>query len=342
VNNIDITSDVNGSLDAFINSRDYSHIAILVDENTLAYCHPLLKNLPEHHLIIIKSGEEQKTIETCVHVWQHLTEKLFDRNGLLINLGGGVIGDLGGFCARSFKRGMDFINIPTTLLAQVDASIGGKLGIDFNGFKNQIGLFSEPDFVIVDTVFLLTLSNNELRSGFAEVIKHHLIADKSGWNNLVGSSWNNSDWSALVKHSIDIKTAVVKNDPTEKGQRKTLNFGHTIGHGIESCFLKSATPLLHGEAIAIGMICESYISYRKEMLSKDELDQISVYIRSVYGKFSIPNSAIDEILNNTRQDKKNKGNKTLAALLNGIGNAVWDCQINDNEIVEALKYYNQI
>ncbi len=341
MNKIDNTTNVNESLHSFLASKEYTHIAILVDKNTLKHCYPLLKNLPEHDLMIIESGEDQKTISTCIDVWQGLTDNQFDRNGLMINLGGGVIGDLGGFCARTFKRGMDFINIPTTLLAQVDASIGGKLGVDFNGFKNHVGIFSEPDLVIIDTVFLKTLPKSELKSGFAEIIKHHLIADDKAWSKLLSTKWDAMNWPSLVKHSINIKKAVVKKDPNEKGLRKTLNFGHTLGHAIESHYLPSPSPLLHGEAIAIGMIGESYLSYKKMMITKEELDQITNYINSVYTKINIADSDLGVIMKNIRQDKKNKGNIILAALLNGIGTAVWDCQINDEDIAEALMYYNQ-
>ncbi len=341
MNKIDYTTNVNETLHSFLDSKEYTQIAILVDENTLKHCYPLLNNLPEHDLMIIESGEDQKTISTCIEIWQGLTDNQFDRNGLMINLGGGVIGDLGGFCARTFKRGIDFINIPTTLLAQVDASIGGKLGVDFNGFKNQVGIFSEPDLVIIDTIFLKTLPDSELKSGFAEIVKHHLIADHKAWTKLLKSNWDTMNWPSLVKHSIDIKKAVVKNDPREKGLRKTLNFGHTIGHGIESYYLSSPSPLLHGEAIAIGMICESYLSYRKEMISKEQLQQITDFINSIYTKIKIADSGLEVIMQNIQQDKKNKGNKILAALLNGIGTADWDCHINDEDISEALKYYNQ-
>ena len=198
-NNVEITNDIKASLITFLNGNSYSSIALLCDENSYKFCLPrLIDCLPEHWLIQIESGEENKTIDTCQQIWQALTEGNFDRNSLLINLGGGVIGDMGGFAAATFKRGIDFINIPTTLLAQVDASVGGKLGIDFMGFKNHIGLFKEPEVILIDSVFFDTLPELEIRSGFAEVIKHGLISDKSYWESIADFDLTNANWNRIV------------------------------------------------------------------------------------------------------------------------------------------------
>ncbi|MEM9391159.1 MAG: 3-dehydroquinate synthase family protein, partial [Bacteroidota bacterium] len=230
-----ITDEANAQLQQTLSEINFTQLAVLVDENTLTHCYPIIENvLPPHSLIQINSGEEFKTIETCSSIWKMLTENAFDRKGLLINLGGGVIGDMGGFCARTYKRGLQFINLPTTLLAQVDASIGGKLGIDFEGLKNHIGLFSEPDQVIVDPVFLRSLPKNELTSGFAEVIKHNLIADIDNWNRLNKLQLDDINWLDTIRHSVEIKKKIVEEDPLEGGKRKILNFGHTVGHAVES------------------------------------------------------------------------------------------------------------
>ncbi len=334
--------NVNEELTKFLDNKNFSQIAFLVDENTKNHCYPLLKNLPNHHLISIKAGEQHKDLATCTHIWEQLTVYGFDRKGLLINLGGGVIGDMGGFCARTFKRGINFINIPTTLLAQVDASVGGKLGIDFNGLKNHIGLFSLPDLVIIDTQFLKSLPLRQLQSGFAEVIKHNLIADSDGWNALKLKEWDNQDWNKLVSHSVRIKEEIVNNDPTERGQRKILNFGHTMGHAIESYLLPTAQSLLHGEAIAIGMICEAHISFQKGMIQESDLNEITHYISKVYGKFDLSGVELDAIIELMGHDKKNEKSKILCVLLSAIGNTQWDIEISSDEIKTAFEYYYQI
>ena len=216
----------------------YSKIGILVDENTKEFCLPLLSEIKKSVIIEIKSGEENKNIDSCNLIWEALTKNCFDRNSLLINLGGGVIGDMGGFCASTYKRGIEFIQIPTSLLAMVDASVGGKLGVDFNGLKNQVGLFSNPKSVIINPKFLETLPEDELRSGFAEVVKHALIVDKNLWNHLKNNPFQDLYWEEIIESSVQIKNKIVMSDPKEKGERKKLNFGHTFGHAIESYYLE--------------------------------------------------------------------------------------------------------
>jgi len=316
----------------------YASIAVLVDKNTRTCCYDLIKQkLPKHTVIEVPVGEEHKTIDTCQLIWKSMTELQLDRHSLLIVIGGGVLGDMGGFCAATYKRGIDFVLMPTTLLAQVDASIGGKLGIDFGPFKNHIGVFQLPVSTNIGTDFLKSLSNEELRSGFAEIIKHCIIADKKMWLAISKKSLVQQDWLKLVKHSVKIKARVVKKDPTEKGLRKILNFGHSVGHALEGHFLKSASRILHGEAIAIGMIMESYIAASKKLISKKELATISRYIFSVFGKVILPEA--DQWLSLLKQDKKNKGNKILMALPKGIGKAVWDVSVTQKEIRNSLDYY---
>ncbi|MTI19497.1 3-dehydroquinate synthase, partial [Fulvivirga sp. RKSG066] len=262
------------------------------------HCLPLLNNvLKEAKIIAIKSGEKNKTLDTCSDIWEKMTEYGLDRKSLMINLGGGVIGDMGGFGASTYKRGIDFINIPTTLLSQVDASVGGKLGIDFKGFKNHIGLFKDPKMVLVDSKFLNTLPKRELRSGFAEIIKHSIIADKNQWNKIKVHAFDELDFEKLIQQSVAIKVKVVEEDPEEAGLRKILNFGHTIGHAIESFYLETPSQLLHGEAIAIGMICEAYVAEQKNMLTSVELKEITDYIFGIYGKTDLPKEDFDPIIN---------------------------------------------
>ena len=226
----------------------YSKVAILVDENTKRDCLFKLPQIENALIIEIKSGEEYKNISTCNFIWEQLTINNFDRNALLINLGGGVIGDIGGFCAATYKRGLKFIHIPTTLLSMVDASVGGKVGIDFKGFKNQIGIFNNPNAVLIYPKFLETLDENELKSGFAEVVKHALILDDSLWLKLKNTPFTDLDWEYIIYTSVQIKNKIVLADPFEKGERKKLNFGHTFGHAIESYYLEKGTPISHGEA----------------------------------------------------------------------------------------------
>ncbi len=332
--------EIKQSLSNHFEQESYSKVAVLVDENTQEHCYPLVKSsLPEHILIQISSGERNKNLETCTHVWNELTENTYDRKSLLINLGGGVIGDLGGFCAVSYKRGIDFINIPTTLLAAVDANVGGKLGIDFNGFKNHIGFFQEPKAVFVDPVFLRTLPNNELRSGFAEVIKHGLIVDEEYFGLVSRKPLTEQNWKDVIAHSIDIKNSVVKEDPKEGGLRKILNFGHTIGHAIETYYLTTENHFLHGEAIAVGMICEAYLSKKLLGLNESQLEEISDTILGIYPDLTIHKTDFTSIVKLMYQDKKNINNFLNHSLLYEIGRAGYDVSVDEKDVMDALFYY---
>ena len=329
------------SLPVFLQTSAFSAIAVIADNHTFRFCYPTLKNLlPKHTLIRIKAGEEQKHLATCEIIWNTLTQANFDRHALVLNLGGGVIGDMGGFCAATYKRGVAFAQLPTTLLSQVDASVGGKLGIDFQGFKNHIGVFQQPNAVLIDPTFLTTLPERELRSGFAEVIKHCLIADAAMWEEIRRLDLDEQDWPALVAHSVAVKQRVVTQDPTEKGLRKILNFGHTIGHAVETYFLNQPRKrLLHGEAIAVGMVTEAYIAYQKKMIDEDLLSQIEEYIFSVYGNVLLTEAAIEPILALTLQDKKNRGREVRMALLDGAGSCAFDIPVSTAEMRRGLRFY---
>nr|WP_293833649.1 3-dehydroquinate synthase [uncultured Arsenicibacter sp.] len=346
-----VIAPIADSLAAFLEKNNFSSIATIVDNHTYRHCYPAIKSLlNKHTLIRIQAGEEQKHLQTCETIWSALTKANVDRHGLVLNLGGGVIGDMGGFCAATYKRGITFAQIPTTLLSQVDASVGGKLGIDFQGYKNHIGVFQLPETVLIDTTFLNTLPASELRSGFAEIIKHCLIADGAKWDEIRRKDLADQDWQDLVAHSVAVKQRVVEQDPTEKGLRKILNFGHTLGHAVETYFLnksleaapkpgKGTGRLLHGEAIAVGMIAEAYIAFTRQMIEERLLAQIEEYVFSVYGRVAITDADIEPILALTLQDKKNKGKQVRMALLNGYGSCAYDIIVTKGDMQQALDYY---
>ncbi|TYP99079.1 3-dehydroquinate synthase [Tenacibaculum adriaticum] len=325
--------------------KNYSSVFILVDNNTLECCYPrFMQNFTTNapiEIIQIEAGEIHKNIETCVGVWNVLTELGADRKSLLITLGGGVITDLGGFVASTFKRGIDFVNIPTTLLSIVDASVGGKTGVDLGVLKNQIGLFANPEIVLVDPEYLHTLSAREIRSGTAEIIKYGLTYDITLFNEIK----NNTELNIvdLIHRSIEIKNEVVFEDPKESGLRKILNFGHTIGHAVESYFLESLDKesLTHGEAIAIGMICESYISSKLLGFPTDKLSEIKETIINIYGKVEILPEDFESIIDLLKHDKKNIGGNVNFVLLNTIEDFKLDCKVPMDIIIESLKFYNK-
>ena len=329
-----------------IDTLDPSQVMVFVDTHTYADCYPLAeKYLPPHHVEVVPPGEQYKTLRTCEKLWQALTEKQFDRKGLVINLGGGVLGDMGGFVASTYKRGIPFIQIPTTLLAQVDASVGGKLGIDFHTLKNHIGLFQNPQAVLIYPIFLKTLPEAELISGFAEVIKHHLIADREAWEDLILTTEVHSlNFPKLIQHSVDIKSRIVDLDYKESGARKALNFGHTLGHAIESMFLENPnlSPMLHGEAIAIGMIGEAFISHKMGKLPQTELESIAQYICSHFPKKEIGIDLLDDIYGLMLQDKKNSHGSILCTLIPKIGQYEVNVSLQKSQVKEALSYYRAL
>ena len=324
--------------------RNYSSLFILVDENTNEFC--LSKFLPQLateipiEIIEIEAGEGMKNISTCVEIWSILSDLGADRKSVLINLGGGVITDLGGFIASTFKRGIDFINVPTTLLGMVDASIGGKNGVDLGVLKNQVGLIAIPQLLLIDTSFLESLPQTQMRSGLAEMLKHGLIYDKNYWNQFLDlENLNFDDLDTLVYRSVEIKNEIVMQDPTEKGIRKALNFGHTLGHAIESHFLERAIPLLHGEAIAIGMILESYISKEQNKLSHIEYDEIKKVLLAIFGKQTFSLEDINSIQNLLIHDKKNEYGKVQFTLIDSIGTILLNQSASNDLIFNSFNDY---
>ncbi|MEN8137696.1 MAG: 3-dehydroquinate synthase [Bacteroidota bacterium] len=333
------------ALNDYLNTnKSFSKVFVLTDSNTLEYClPPFLQNvgsLTDYELIEIEPGEENKNIETVVSLWNTLTELGADRKSLLINLGGGVLTDMGGFVASTFKRGMKFINVPTTLLSMVDASTGGKTGIDLGKLKNQIGVFNLPEMVLVSSQFLSTLEPRQMRSGLAEMIKHGLIANKDHWQNLTkldDLDINNLD--ELIKQSVSVKIDVVTQDPTEQGLRKILNYGHTIGHAVETFYMDSDNMLYHGEAIAIGMIAEAYLSTLKTGFEMDDAEKIKKVILEYFPKTRIDEKDFPAILDLMKHDKKNVSGVVSFSLLNEIGDCAFDCYALPEEIEDALEYY---
>ena len=334
------------SLADLLAKNQYSKLMLIVDENTSQHCLPLIQDVLSSYdwtSIRIPSGEQHKNIDTCQLIWRQMMEASADRKALTINLGGGVIGDMGGFCAGTFKRGMDFVQIPTTLLSQVDASIGGKLGVDFMQVKNSIGLFRDPQAVLIDPEFLKTLSFAETRSGFAEIIKHSLIADADQWASLCQiKDLSHTDWGNIIPPSLLIKKNIVEADPFERGIRKALNFGHTIGHAIEGHALESGQPLLHGEAIAIGMICEAYLSHKLLGLPQKNLNEICRFLLSTYEPHPLNKANYPIYFNLMRNDKKNEQGAINFSLINPIGQAQINQTSSEEMILDSLDYYNMV
>lgn len=327
----------------FVENGQYSRFFVLTDENTAKHCLPLLREKlgdnDNYDLIEINAGEESKDIDFCIGVWKMLIDFGADRKSLLINLGGGVVSDLGGFAASTFKRGIDFVHVPTTLLSQVDASVGGKTGIDIDSIKNIIGTFTQPKAVFIEYEFLKTLPARQILSGTAEMLKHGLICDAGYWNLLKESDLSQPT-AEMVHRSVAIKNQVVLEDPHEKNIRKSLNFGHTIGHAVETYSLvHDEDSLSHGEAIAIGMICESYLAYKKTGLSLDELNEITDVLTTLYPFYQLRDEMNDELLEIMKKDKKNQNGNINCTLLNKIGEFNIDNICTAEELIESLQYY---
>ncbi len=332
------------ALNNHLAKSNYSKIFILVDENTHNCCLPIFmsKIEGEHdfEIIEIEEGEINKNIATCTQVWEVLSELDADRKSAMINLGGGVVTDLGGFVASCFKRGIEFINVPTTLLSMVDASVGGKTGVDLGPLKNQVGVINQPQLVLVDTDFLNTLDQRQLNSGFAEMLKHGLISDAAYWETLKGlAGFDNLD--EYILRSVAIKNEVVQQDPTEQHLRKILNYGHTLGHAVESYFLESKEHelLLHGEAIAVGMILEGYLSFKLTGLGKSALEDIKATFLGRYKKVEFETKDIDTILTLLKFDKKNSHGNINFVLLKKIGEPAIDIKVTPDLLEEAFVYY---
>ncbi len=341
-----IGNDLKTELAKELSGRNPSSIFLLADSTTKELCLPLLKNIghvQQVKVIEIPAGDSHKTIETLTKVWLFLCENGASRKALMINLGGGMVTDLGGFAASTFKRGMEYINIPTTLLGAVDAAVGGKTGINFNGFKNEIGVINPAKSVLIDVSFFKTLDRANFLSGFSEMIKHGLISSPEVWEHILQFPLDEIDYNrlqVLLEESIRVKEDFVEKDPTEKNIRKALNFGHTIGHAFESYAMESGNPVLHGYAVAWGMIAELYLSYKKTGFPKERLQEAVALIKENYGVFHITCKQYDRLYELMTHDKKNEGDgRILFSLLGNIGDIRINVNIEKKEIFEALDFY---
>jgi 3-dehydroquinate synthase len=338
-----INSGFGSRLNGFLKKGRYTSIFIICDSNTLQHCLGILiaicPSLKTAHIIELEPGEESKDLTVAQHVWQTLTESEADKKSLLINLGGGVVSDAGGFIASVYKRGIDFINIPTSLLAIADASVGGKTGINFLEVKNILGTITQPKGVFIDSVFLKTLPEEHLLSGFAEIVKIALIADKEFFNRIKEIRLDHSFANTgIIKKCVALKEKVVNKDPEENGLRKILNFGHTVGHAVESLSFHKNKPLLHGEAVAIGMAIESYISLLQKRISLQEFKSI---LNCLSLHFIFPRiSDKENFMKFFKQDKKHKGGTYRLALLKGIGKCDFDVIVKEPQLMKAIHFYN--
>ncbi len=339
------SSNVNADLASILSGRDPRQVFLLADDGSLSHCLPLLGNvesIPQDHIITIPSSDDHKDYTSALKVWEFLSSHGATRKAILVNLGGGMPCDLGGFCAATFKRGIEFVNIPTTLLAQVDASLGGKTGMNLGSLKNEIGVFAKASHVLICADFLRTLDRDNLLSGFAEMIKHALIHDKDELEALLDFDFDYVDYDKLhdmVARSIMIKDFFVKADPTEHGIRKALNFGHTFGHAFETFSMRHGRPVLHGVAVAYGMVCEVMLSRNKAGLAPSAANALAAKIERLYGKPQVSLSDAAELVELMRHDKKNESSDINFTLLPSVGDVIVNQTATPDEIVKVLKEY---
>lgn len=340
-----LCSDIKRDILPYIAKRDSKQIFILTDENTYKLCAPVLNEIPqlkEAKHVTMPAGDDFKNLESLTKIWSFLGKHKASRHSLLINLGGGVISDIGGFAACTYKRGLDFYNIPTTLLSIVDAAVGGKTGINFDGLKNQIGVIRQPQHVFIDPQFLDTLDEENRVSGYAEMVKHALISSKKDWEEVTAFDIKKDDSETLKNlfwKSVAIKERIVAVDPNEKGLRKALNFGHTIGHAIESVSHEKEAPILHGMAIAVGMVAELYLSREKCNFPSEFLDQAVDFIQTIYPPYVFDKADYEHLYDLMTQDKKNEGNRINFTLLGDIGDVQINTHCTKEEIFSAMDFY---
>jgi 3-dehydroquinate synthase len=346
--NIVFSQRIADELRKIVKNYPTGKVFLLTDQIASGFCLPLIQEVIDEFSIRsveIPSGEENKNIQSVGLVWDFLSKNGADRKSLLINIGGGMLTDLGGFAASTFKRGLDFINIPTTLLAQVDASLGGKTGFNFNGLKNEIGVFMEPNSVFINTEFLKTIDRENFLSGYAEMLKHGLIKSREHWDELLVYDMENIDYETLqeiIAHSVAVKEWHVLNDLREQHIRKALNFGHTVGHAFESYALYGSRPILHGFAVVYGMIVELFLSHKQCGLGIDDLNSISAWMLDKYGKFEIQECDYNALYNLMTHDKKNEGKRINFTLIPEIGRVEINVDCSKELIFEALEYYKNL
>ena len=339
------SAELVSTLDALLNEMAPDRLFVLTDEQTAQLCYPLVAQaVGGAHQITIPAGDDNKHVDSLCHVWNELSAHGATRHSLLINVGGGMVTDLGGFAAATFKRGIHCINIPTTLLAMVDAAVGGKTGINLHSLKNEVGAFYPAEAVVVSSQFLHTLDAPNLVSGFAEMLKHGLISTEAHWAQLMHYDLNHPDLAALqplIMESIQVKEHIVEQDPTEKHIRKALNLGHTLGHAFETLAMRRGTPCLHGYAVAWGLIGELYLSHVREDFPSDKLRQTIAFIKEVYGTFDFTCKDYDALFALMQHDKKNRGSEIHFTLLGGIGDIRIDRTATKDEIFEMLDFVRE-
>ena len=342
-----ISTKLENSVATAVGECERDRTFILVDETTEQLCLPLVAGFDcvrDAQIITIGATDQKKTLDSLSHVWTELQRGGATRHSLMINLGGGMVTDLGGFAASTFKRGLNYINIPTTLLAMVDASVGGKTGVNFGGLKNEIGVFSCAKSVILDTTFLKTMDHENICSGYAEMLKHGLIPNEEMLAELLNFDLDVIDYyqlSRMLADSVQVKERIVDEDPTEQGIRKALNLGHTIGHAFESYAMKSMRPILHGYAVAYGLVCELYLSCVKTGFPVDKMRQVVRFVNENYGKLPITCDDYPALLELMTHDKKNVGDTINFTLLGGVGDIRINQTATKEEICEALDFYRE-
>ena len=345
--NVIISDLFRRDLAAAISECEHDRTFVLVDETTRVKCWERIKDcfsLKGARLVTVGATDSCKTVETLIEVWKALQEGGATRHSLLVNLGGGMVTDLGGFAASTFKRGINFINVPTTLLAMVDASVGGKTGVNFGGLKNEIGVFNDASFVLLDTGWLKTLDEENIRSGYAEMLKHGLIADEAMWAELADFDLAQPDLaqlSTMIGKSVRVKERIVEEDPKEHGIRKALNFGHTIGHAYESLSFKKDRPLLHGHAVAAGIVSELYLSHKVCGFPMEKLSQVVYYLKEYYPAFVFDCKDYDTLYELMTHDKKNEAGVINFTLLSQVGDVQINQQVSKEKILESLDFYRE-
>lgn len=346
------TNHVGEAVDDLVAELGTSDVHVICDVNTSEFVMPLLVNnskvIADAGLITVKSGDTNKNIESLSQIWRTLSQSGATRQSVIINVGGGVITDMGGFAAATFKRGLKFINIPTTLLAAVDASVGGKTGINFNGLKNEIGTFTEPEAAIISTIFFNTLTQQELLSGYAEMLKHALLESRERLAELLNYSvvypeFDSERLLTLLEQSVGVKQRIVEQDLHEQGLRRALNLGHTVGHAFEAFAMQRQSPIPHGYAVAWGLVCELIISNMQLGFPSDTLHQFAAYVKTNYGAFDITCDDYPTLLQLMSHDKKNADpDKINFSLLRDVGDVVTDCTADPKTITAALDIYRDL
>ena len=344
---VTICEDLKAELQSFLASLKYDKLFILTDTHTREKCYPSVRDIPafqEAPVIVTEAGDTHKNLEALERIWSRLSNEGASRQSLLVNLGGGMVTDMGGFAGASFKRGIRTVNIPTTLMASVDAAVGGKTGINFNGLKNEIGAFYPPLRVFIDCRFLRTLDRDNILSGYAEMIKHGLISSMEHYTRVLLydiDTMNYAYLNSLVGQSVAVKERVVTEDPLERGIRKALNFGHTVGHAYESLSFRKERPILHGHAVAAGIISELYLSHRTCGFPKEKLSQVVRYIKEYYAPFPFDCGDYGTLYELMTHDKKNEGGVIRFTLLGDVGDVRINQSVPKDAILESLDFYRE-